>query len=183
MRRSLKLENLKPQSINSMYYGTGHGYAKTSDAKAWAMEVFFQLDLPANKQALRDLREAFDSTKHAFSVTLRATYPHIDFQTQKGHISSRTQDLSNWEKPLIDCIFLPKFCDLPVPEGAANVCADDKYVVDLHSSKRAGTGYAIDVTIEIVDLASLSGPSVNSLSGAKIDSLSGAEKAPEETKT
>jgi hypothetical protein len=152
MKQRLRLENLKPQSINSMYYGTGSGYTKTSEAKRWTMEVFFQLSLPENQAALRQLRETFDPQLHAFAVRMSATYPESIFMTKKGTVSSKTQDLSNWEKPLIDCLFLPKFNELSVPEGVPNINADDKYVVLMESRKQPGDCYQIDIEVEILPI-------------------------------
>lgn len=155
MKQSLCLKNLKPQSVNSMYFGTGSGYSKTSKARDWTMEVFFQLSMSDNEKALKIMREAFDAEKHAYKVNLTALYPPDIYFTKKGTISAKCQDLSNWEKPIIDCIFLSKFFDLPVPQGCQNLNIDDKYVVELNSRKLPSDRYEILVDLEIIELAAI----------------------------
>lgn len=154
MKKSLTIRNLKPLSINSTYYGTGSGFTKTSHAREWTREVFFQLDQDSNKKAMEELRQHFEPGQHCYAVNLTAFYPESEMFTKKGHISARTHDLSNWEKSIIDCIFLDKYYNQSVPDGCENLQTDDKYIVDLFSRKRPSSDgkYLIAIEIEILAL-------------------------------
>lgn len=142
--------NLKPISINSVYGSIGQGFYKTSSATEWTYQVFDSLSQPETLEKLKKLREAFDPNLHTYRIKLIATYPHSEFITKKGQISSRTIDITNWEKPLIDCIFLPKFFDSVPPYGCANLNIDDKFLTEMHSKKKAGDEYKIEIEIEIL---------------------------------
>ena len=153
MKKTIRIKNLKPLSINSTYYGTGAGFTKTSKARKWTHEVFFQLDQEENRQAMKELREAFDPDVHCYKVNLTAYYPRSEMYTREGRVSARTHDLTNWEKAIVDCIFLSAHFDRSVPDGCQNLNTDDKYIVDLSSSKRAGTkGYEIVAEVEVLKL-------------------------------
>ena len=90
MKRQIKIENLKPLSINATYYGSGSGFVKTQKANEWMHEVFFQMDTEYNAEALTELREYFDPKLHCFSITLEAQYPKEIFMTKKKMISAKT---------------------------------------------------------------------------------------------
>ena len=153
MKKTIRISNLKPLSINSTYYGTGSGFTKTAKARKWTHEAFFQLDKEDNKKAMADLREHFNPDLHCYRVELTAYYPKSEMYTRQGRVSARTHDLTNWEKAIVDCIFLPAHFERSVPDGCENLNADDKYIVDLSSRKRAGTkGYEIVAVVEILEL-------------------------------
>lgn len=149
MKRSFVLSNLKPFSINAAYCTQGNSRIKTQAFREWQTEVFFQLDLPEPKAALKELREYFDETKHCFHIMLTVFYPKEQFYTKKGLISARTQDVSNWEKPLIDCIFLPKHFNTPVPYGCENLNIDDKFLTRCVSEKSVSEESAFEIWIQI----------------------------------
>jgi hypothetical protein len=100
---------------------------------------------------LKQLREAFDPQLHCYAIDLTFYYEHADFYTKKGQVSSKTQDLSNCEKILIDCICLPKFFTEYPPYGIENLNVDDRFVVDLVSRKRPADKQAVHFTISIID--------------------------------
>jgi hypothetical protein len=153
LKKTITIQNLKPLSVNATYYGTGAGFTKTSKARKWTHEAFFQLDNEENKQAMKELREAFDPDRHCYRVELTAFYPKSEMYTRDGRVSARTHDLTNWEKAIVDCIFLKAHHGRSVPDGCENLNSDDKYIVELLSKKRAGTrGYEIVVSIEILKL-------------------------------
>jgi len=132
MRSKLVL-HLKPFSINAMYYGDQR--IKTREAHEWSAQVFNQLATPDNQAELKKLREHFNIQEQAYNVHLTAYYPDKILFRQDGALSAKAHDLSNWEKPLIDLIFLPKHHKVSVPYGCNNLNVDDKYVTRLSSRK------------------------------------------------
>lgn len=150
MKRKLVLK-VKPFSINALHYANkSHGL--TAAAKEWTYQVFNALSSPDNRAALSDLRSYFDPTKHAITVGLTVFYPEKIFWNLQGTISAKTQDNSNWEKPLIDCIFLPGNFGSTGVYNAENMNCDDRYITRLFSQKKPGTEHRIDVRIGIIAL-------------------------------
>jgi hypothetical protein len=150
---------LKPFSINRTYStGRGGGFFKTNAADEWCAEVFHQLNSETHQYQFELIRSVFDPKRHGLSFSITACYPIADFYRKAGGISSKTQDVSNFEKILIDCMCLPKFNETPVPYGCKNLNVDDKYIIDMHSAKRPTNGTPwISVFVSIVDLPSLDG--------------------------
>ncbi len=132
MRKEIILR-VPPFSINRMYYSDLK--AKTADAREWSAQVLHQLNYADNQPQLQAIREYFDPKLHAFVVQMTAFYPKEIFFNKEGSISGRTQDESNWEKPLLDLVFGPKYFDQPSPYGAKNVNHDDRYIYRLISQK------------------------------------------------
>lgn len=157
MKRELRLYNIKPFSINKSYYGGNKGRVKTSEFREWTCNVFHILSQTDNRLALKDIREYFSPEKHCIELCLTASYPKSEFLTKKGSISAKTVDTTNWEKSLVDCIFLPSNYGNQVPYTCENLNLDDKYVTSCISRKRASLDdfYCIDVTISIIDLVPL----------------------------
>jgi len=154
MKRSFRLSNLKPFSINAAYCTQGQSRIKSKAYRDWQCEVFFQLNQEQVAETLKELREYFEPEKHHVHVELTAIYPKTKFFTRKGTVSAKTQDLSNWEKTIIDCVFLPKHHETPVPYGAPNLNFDDKYVTRCVSQKVPSDEeeFAIEMEIEIKSL-------------------------------
>lgn len=152
MKHRFILKGLSPFSINAMYYKGNFG--KTAAAKDWCYQVFHALSTEENQKKLHGLRESFDPKKHCHYVSMWAVYPEKEFQTKSGGISARTQDCSNFEKPLLDCFFLPKYFTEPAPYGCKNLNTDDRSVVSLNSYKKAGER-ALVVEIEVRELSNL----------------------------
>lgn len=128
---------------------------KTTEAHEWSCQVFHYLSQEENKQNLQDLRQYFDPKKHAYKIEIKCYYPPEILKTQDGRISAKSHDLSNVEKPLIDLIFLPKHFENKPPYGAENLKIDDKYLVDLKSSKRTSEDYKMEIILEIINLEDL----------------------------
>ena len=125
---------LKPFSINAMYYGNSkHG--KTQDAREWSYNVFYILSKEENAQKLRRLREEFNPKKHCYRVRISAYFPESEYFNKSGTMSAKCFDISNFEKPLIDLIFLEKYMYLDSPYGAQNLGTDDRYIRSLYSEK------------------------------------------------
>lgn len=150
MKKNLKIKNLKPLSINNTYYN----FNLTSKARKWMDELFFQLNEQPNLDAMAELREVFEPEKHCFHIELTAYYPRDVFFTKKGTVSAKTHDITNWEKALVDCIFLKKHFEQPFPRGCKNLNTDDKYIVEMRSKKAPHSEgqYEITVGIELVEI-------------------------------
>lgn len=147
MRKEIVL-NIKPYSVNSMYYGDAR--TQRSEFKDWTYQVFHELSNAKNLAAMKAIREAFNSDKNSFKIRIVAYYPESVFRTKDGRISARTVDLTNFEKPLIDLIFDKKFFDRPHPYGVQNINTNDAYITEVHSYKKAGPSHKIVVTIILV---------------------------------
>lgn len=155
MKRSIVLKNLKPFSINRSYAnGSNGGRFKTQEFQDWQSEVFWQLSLPENISTLKELREHFDPKKHKYEIDLQAWYPKQEFFTKEGLISAKTQDTTNWEKSLVDCLFLKKYFDAPHPYGCENLNIDDKYLTRCVSEKLPSKEgeYRLEIILEIKPL-------------------------------
>lgn len=149
MRKEIII-NVKPYSVNSMYYGDAR--TQRTEFKDWTYQVFHELSTKKNLDAMRDLRDAFDPHKHSFKVRLVAHYPAEVFKTKEGRISAKTMDLSNWEKPLLDLLFDKKFYERQHPYGVANINHNDCYVSELHSYKKQSDRHYIKITVQIINL-------------------------------
>jgi len=146
MRVKFVLDSIGPLSINQVYYGNrAHGW--TAEAKDWSYKLMYLISQHENQ--IKMVRDFFDPTRHGLSLTLTFFYP--GFQKVGGGISSRTQDLSNCEKTLIDVLFTKKFFGTNVPYTCQNFNIDDKYIIDLYSRKREGK-LAIEVEVAVVPL-------------------------------
>jgi hypothetical protein len=151
MRVSFTLP-LEPFSVNRTYYRDRRH--KTQDFRDWELATINALAAPAVQTKLSQIRGAFDAKKHGFVVRFKAMYPASVLFNKQGQISSRAEDLSNIEKPLLDVLFLPKYHVQSFPWGCPNVNADDKYVLRLTSQKALSPNdnHYIQISIGIVDL-------------------------------
>jgi hypothetical protein len=132
MRVKIRISE-KPFSINAMYYMDKRN--KTREAKEWSYSVFHQLSSEQNLAKLEKIRDYFDPAKHHFHVSLRAYYPRHILHRKDGAVSAKSIDVTNWEKPLIDLLFLPKYFNTPSPYGCKNLNVDDKYITSMLSAK------------------------------------------------
>lgn len=89
------------------------------------------------KQELEPYRTALQNMRacERFKVSYTFIYPHDIFFTAQGRLSARAYDLSNTEKSIQDEIF-------------KLIGTDDRFVVELHSFKKAGSKHCIEVEIE-----------------------------------
>lgn len=149
---SFKL-HIEPFSINSMYYKKNFG--KTKEAKIWSRNVFFNMDTPEIRALFATFREEFDPQQHGIFVELDWYLTKQKLFTKKGHLSAKSPDITNIEKPFVDLIFLPKYFKLDPPEGFPNLNVDDKYLIGQRSMKHVsptGSPYVI-VNISLIDLS------------------------------
>lgn len=139
-----------------MYYGDQR--IKTQAAREWTERVIHQLNWKSTSEKLEKLRTAFDPKKHVYSIKMTAMYPEKDYYTKgDGTLSSRTQDISNWEKPLIDIVFLKKYFEEIGRLHCENLNTDDKYICSMHSRKlpTKSEHHEIRLTIAIIDKPSV----------------------------
>lgn len=143
---------LEPFSVNRTYYRDRRH--KTQDFRDWEVAAVNALNKQQVQQELQKIREKFDPSQHAFIVKFKFQYPKAVLYNKAGQISSRAEDLSNIEKPLLDVLFLPKYHVQTFPWGCPNVNADDKYVLRLVSEKSASADdkHHIHVSIAIINL-------------------------------
>lgn len=138
----LRLNNLKPFSLNNAYWGN-HKY--NNNARKYREEFFEQLSLPLNVKNMEKLKQYFNPKKHCISVNF--TWFIDNFFTKKGEISRASKDVDNCFKLPIDFIFNSKY------EQSLQI--DDKFIVDLSGKKRPSNNNFIIITIEIIDLSLL----------------------------
>lgn len=142
---------IKPFSINSMYYV--QKAVKTQPAREWTYEVFSHLNSEKNTRIMAEIHNAFIADRHNLIICLTAYYPKNKLITSTGGVSARSVDTTNWEKPLIDLLFLPKHWGKEDPFGCKNIGIDDRYICSMTSKKRAwdGPGYKITVKVKLRD--------------------------------
>lgn len=154
MKRKFILQNLKPLSVNSTYYRSFNGVTKTSAANDWTHTIFYILSSEENARALRELRECFDPKLHVLYFSIFVLYPKSIFYTKAGVVNSKTIDLSNCEKSIIDAFCLKRYFNDPAPAGCQNLNTDDRYVTEMWSRKGVAEDgrHRIEVEIEIKNL-------------------------------
>jgi hypothetical protein len=141
--------------VNAFYYANKrHGLRP--EAREMQCKVFHALSIPEYASALELFRRTFKEKKHGYKATIVSYVPETSFYNKQGLLSSRMCDLSNTEKGILDCVFLPKnYGDNP-PYNCKNLNLDDKYLVDLVSAKRPTKGdWEVHLTLELVELTSL----------------------------
>jgi len=143
---------LEPFSVNRMH--TRDKAHKSQDYRDWEIAAIQALRKQGPQTALAQIRDAFKPESHGLVVWFKFLFPAKVLFNKAGLISSRAEDLSNVEKPLLDILFLPKYHVQPMPWGAPNVNADDKYVLRLTSTKALSPddAYHIEVRIATVPL-------------------------------
>lgn len=149
MKQEFWLPAIEPLSINSTYVRGHNGVVKSTAARNWTQTVLHALSKHTDK--FKQLREAADLKEMGYRFTITTVYDKSVFFTKKGEMSSRTQDLSNTEKSIIDVFCLPKFAVEEPPYGVSNLMCDDKHVVELVSRKMWGE-QGVHVVVEIVPL-------------------------------
>lgn len=120
---------IKAYSINNYMYASRR--VITKEARLWSDAVKEQLKaLPC----LVEFKKAYDYTP--ISIYISIYYPKQVFYNKEGLISSKTMDVSNTEKILIDLIF------------KETLDINDKYITFMESSKHAGEAYMVSFRIE-----------------------------------
>lgn len=136
---NLILNNIKPFSINSYYYGTRR--VRTREARLWGEDIHRQLQV--YRYLMVDFQKQFNPTIHTLHCSLRFSIPNLF--TKAGEINHQSKDLSNIEKPLLDIVTGRKYFD----RGEPTLNIDDKYITRLLSEKVYGSSYTIEIEFEI----------------------------------
>ena len=123
--------DIEPFSVNAWTYARQK--IITREAREWQAQVYEQL---SEVKALADLAEEWRAQGGVFSIEIHSIYPHHIFYNKQRQISSKTKDVSNVEKPLIDCIF--RHMDI-----------NDKYIVSMLSTKSASVRPGVNVVLEL----------------------------------
>lgn len=139
---------IEPFSVNKMY-GRDRRH-KTSAYKNWEMGVLNVLCRRSVQEKFLAFREAWLKQPGHIHVTLDFIFPPNVLYNKAGEISSRAEDLTNIEKPLVDLLFLPKVHVQPFPYGCPNFNVDDKHILRLLSRKLIGDRFAVRVRATIV---------------------------------
>lgn len=130
----------EPYSINKMYYNKGIKKVRTQQARNWSYQVFSQLSRPYNRSQLNKFREHFNRSEMGIDIHIQVRYNDAKLFRKKGGFSTASMDCSNFEKPLIDLLFDPKYFDREPPEGCKNLNMDDVVIGRLVSEKRPSHG-------------------------------------------
>lgn len=108
---------------------------KSSDYKTWYLHTKTLIEEADYYKSLLDFAEHYKQMGGGLRMKIEIVYPHWFFYNKQGQISAKTQDVSNFEKLLIDLII----------QDVMNL--NDKNILELYSSKRAGATYLINVEI------------------------------------
>lgn len=149
LSHTIKFADLKPFSVNASYVRTFNGVRKSSGASEYSAQIFNVISRESEAAKLQELQSKFDPKEHCYKLKITAYYPEAEYYTKKHELSSKTIDISNAEKLIVDCLFLPKFNEEPFPYGARNLNCDDRYLVEMTSRKLGANKRLIEVTIEI----------------------------------
>lgn len=141
MRISFKLKS-PPFSINKAYYKRSK--TRTAQCREWGDNILNQLQNPLIQTMFKSMQAVMPKYP-LIGVMLEFQSPVDVLYTKQGGVSRRSMDLTNIEKLLIDLIFDSRFHD----RGTPNLNIDDKYIVDLHSSKRESPDEDFHILIDI----------------------------------
>ena len=136
-------------SINAAYYNNKK-YGYRSEIKEWISVVCWELSQSANKEALRQLREQFDESKHCFKVDI--IYYTPKFFNKAGSISAHSMDINNITKILLDVLFTEPFFGNNSSGKCENICHDDRFILELNTKKLPSENYGHLIEVEIIEL-------------------------------
>ena len=145
----------KPFSVNKAYYKNRQ---LTQEARTWREDFLLQLQTPEALQQIQSLKQAWNSQKHALSVSYDFFYPYNLLLTKKGEVSKRSMDLTNIEKLVQDNLFEHRYNGREI-DGIIieNFDIDDKFIVSLQSRKLGHNlpHHEILITVRLLSLVSL----------------------------
>jgi hypothetical protein len=133
MKRKFVIENLRTQSVNSMY--TTKRFI-TQEYAEWIMQVKYRLGNELDLQSIADLKSHFDPKIHKVHCTIVAKFKN--FYAKSGEISGHTHDCSNFEKGAIDVFCSKSHFDI----------FNDKNITKLISEKEQSDNGSDSFTIE-----------------------------------
>lgn len=141
---------VSPFSINAFYYARRK--IITNEARDWQRNVIYAASAPGIEALFEQFKAAFDQKKHSIAFSVVYNVPETSFFTKNGIISGHVYDITNFEKPLLDLLMLPKFHGTNPPESFRNMNLDDKFVTELSSVKRPvnAISESLDITFELL---------------------------------
>lgn len=107
---------------------------KTPAYKDWATKVAALLE---GQKGLLRLAAKHKATGGTFSVTIAIEYPEHIFTNAAGEISSKTIDVTNYEKCFVDLVF------------GDFMGVNDKHITAMNSRKFSGSRHAIHFSLEL----------------------------------
>jgi len=134
-----------------MYYRDGR--VKKPEFRRWEESVATWMYDSGEGAKLSELGKTFNPLEQNVEVTVELRYPEQRFTNKAGIISSKTMDITNFEKPLVDMLFLERMSDTHV---YPNFRHDDKFITKLVSTKvaYASSDPSLAVTIKLVGKSS-----------------------------
>ena len=130
---SLQL-NLPMKAFSVNQVSTRDVRFKTGAYKAWASEFLYRI----SEYDFSELQQAYEKHRGVLSVHIVAIYPEQIYYNSFGKISSKTFDVSNIEKPILDLLF------------NTSLGIDDRNVEWMTSRKCSGSDFALDIRIQFV---------------------------------
>lgn len=124
---------VKAFSVNKYHYANKK--IKTKEARLWEDEVLYHLGKIIE---LKEFGTIFKKAPTSIKIKVIITYPLNVFFNSLGIISSKTFDIDNCLKPLID-LTLTKCMDI-----------NDKFVTHIEGIKVPGNSYEIYMRLEIL---------------------------------
>lgn len=113
---------------------------KTSEYRAWATEFLNRIEQLDEYKSLLELGQIHKERGGIFSVSVIIEYPQHIFYNKDGAISSKTIDMSNGTKGLIDLLF------------GQVMETNDKHIVRLVEEKKAAGTYGLRIKIELLPM-------------------------------
>lgn len=148
---SIKLNYIKPVSINKAYYKNGN---LTTLSRQFRYK--FLKGLLDYQDQLKQFKKAFDETRHIIGLNIIIETPEELFFTKSSprKISNRAGDAGNYEKLITDFLTNPKYCtDKYVHESMVNVGIDDRFVKSLTIDQMPveGNDWNIAIYLELIE--------------------------------
>lgn len=141
-----------PFSINSAYYNKGNGKVRTAECRRWGDAVLEQLQ--SYSEEMKEFTAAFEVKLHGIDVELTHFIPEKFYYNYEKTISSRSPDITNIEKLLIDLVFDARFFGRNDASGKkiVNLNINDKNIVSCLSKKLPSYEYRVELKISIIPL-------------------------------
>lgn len=153
-------KSLTPYSVNNTHYKNGK---RKKEFRKWSEDI--QLQLLKYESQIKKFVKSVDKDTTYLKVNIIHVLPEKKFfigNKNDGGISIQSKDLSNVEKPLIDCIFDKRYSGREfkyhyLDENICTLCVDDKLITELHSRKMPTLelDFLISVKIEVHKLSDI----------------------------
>jgi Holliday junction resolvase RusA-like endonuclease len=126
---------IKPFSINQK--SCRDARYTTVPYKAWAQEAYEHMR--QHSELVQFAINVHNVINPKYEIKLCAYYPFSTFYNKSGGVSTKTIDITNYEKLLVDVLF----------NEILNV--NDKFIIKMLSEKKEAECHRIDVTLRLLD--------------------------------